>query len=137
MEVVSWSGAVDDNPITIVELAHLKIRSEGLWEDRGWLVDSLITAPISWQGKLVFRDPSQGQHSQDMHLSHHCSSAGTSQAELRSALDPKSTIQVLGDVRAMEGDSDTRQCWPGTDSRTQGAGSLDGFSGFIDKNQKM
>lgn len=34
MEVVSWSGAVDDNPVTVIELAHLKIRSEGLWEER-------------------------------------------------------------------------------------------------------
>lgn len=45
---------------------------------------------LSWGGA------GSGQYSQGRHLSHHCSSAGTSQAWLKSALDPGTNARWPG-----------------------------------------
>lgn len=85
VEVVGRRGAVDHDPVAVVELPHLEVLRERLGGQG-----------VAGRWPLVPRPCPRGRqvHSRGRHPSRHCSSAGTSRASPRSAPAPKSKCQT-------------------------------------------
>lgn len=118
MEEAGRCGAVDHDPVAVVELSHLKVLRECLG-GRVQLGGGLPVVPLSWPCQeqqrvaLSWGGAGSGQYSQGRRLSRHCSSAGTSQAWLKSALGPGTNARGPGwpEFRGLGGLSHQTGTW--------------------------
>lgn len=88
VEIVGWCGAVDDDPVAVIKLAHFEVLCEhlgGQGTAGRWPTCGARALAWPWEGV---------QHLRGRRRSHHCSSAGTSPALLRSALGPESKCHM-------------------------------------------
>lgn len=99
VEVAGRRGAVDHYPVAVIELSHLEVLGERL-EEQGaagrWPACGIHTLALLGTAAAVCTPVlgEGGQHSRGRRPSHHCSSAGTSRAWLRSAPGPGSKCQI-------------------------------------------